>query len=88
MKLYMNRPEKGMFAPVLGFNVKGYISDEIGKILDKNKIEVRTGLHCSPSAHEFADSLETGVVRVSPSIFNTKNDIDRLINVVKNIKQK
>ena len=68
------------------FNVKGYISDEIGKILDKYKIEVRTGLHCSPSAHEFADSLETGVVRVSPSIFNTKNDIDRFINVVKNIK--
>ena len=88
VKLYTARPEKGKFAPVLGFNVKGYISDEIGRILDKNKIEVRTGLHCSPSAHEFADSLETGVVRVSPSVFNTKNDIDQLVEVIKNIRQR
>ena len=85
VKLYMSRPSKEHFVPLISFNVKDYISDEVGKILDRNEIEVRTGLHCAPSAHEFAGTLETGTIRVSPSVFNTKQEVDRLVSVIKKI---
>ena len=85
IKLYMPRPSKDYFVPLISFNVKDYISDKVGKFLDKNEIEVRTGLHCAPSAHEFIGTLETGTVRVSPSAFNTKQEIDKLINAIRKI---
>ena len=86
VKLYMPRPENKYFVPLLSFNMEGYISDEIGKILDNNSIEVRTGLQCAPKAHEFAGTAKTGVVRVSPSVFNKKAEIDRLVEIIKTIK--
>ncbi len=85
VKLYMPRPEAPHFVPLISFNIKGRVSDEVGKLLDKNGIEVRTGLHCAPAAHEFAGTLETGVIRVSPSVFNTKSEIDKLVENIKNI---
>ena len=84
----MPRPNPEFFVPLLSFNIEGYVSDEVGKILDKNAIEVRTGLQCAPSAHEFGGTSDIGVVRVSPSAFNTKFEIDRLVDVVKAIKSK
>ncbi len=86
VKLYMPRPDPEFFVPLLSFNIEGYISDEVGKILDRNGIEVRTGLQCAPSAHEFGGTSEIGVVRVSPSAFNSKSEIDKLIDVVRTIK--
>lgn len=80
--LYMPKPEAPHFVPLISFNIHGRVSDEVGKLLDKNGIEVRTGLHCAPAAHEFAGTLETGVIRVSPSIFNTKAEIDKLLKVL------
>lgn len=86
VKLYMPRPDPEFFVPLLSFNIEGYISDEVGKILDRNGIEVRTGLQCAPSAHEFGGTSEIGVVRVSLSAFNSKSEIDKLIDVVRTIK--
>lgn len=80
--LYMPKPEAPHFVPLISFNIKGRVSDEVGKLLDKNSIEVRTGLHCAPAAHEFAGTLETGVIRVSPSVFNTKAEIDKLLKML------
>ncbi len=88
VKLYMPRPDGGFFVPLLSFNINGYTSDNVREILDKNEIEVRAGLHCAPSAHEFGGSIDTGTVRISPSVFNTKAEIDRLIEVIKTIKPK
>lgn len=82
VKFYMPKPEAPHFVPLISFNIKGKVSDEVGKFLDKNGIEVRTGLHCAPYAHEFAGTLETGVIRVSPSVFNTKAEIDKLLKTL------
>lgn len=41
-------------------------------------IAVRCGLHCAPLAHEKLGTLETGTVRVSPSAFTRKEDLDAL----------
>lgn len=81
--LYAPRPNPEHFVPVLSFNIKGKISDVVGTILDSYGIEVRTGLHCAPMAHKFYGTEKIGAVRVSPSVFTTKNEIDKLIYVLK-----
>ena len=86
VKLYTKRPDGYNYVPIVSFNVDGYISDEVGKYLDSQGIEVRTGLHCSPMAHEFAGTKLKGAVRVSPSVFNTKYEIDLLVDAIKKIK--
>ena len=83
LKLYMPRPTAEYFAPLISFNFDGKISDEVGKFLDSNGIEVRTGLHCSPSAHEFMGTAKQGAVRVSPSVFSTMQEADKLIDMLK-----
>lgn len=56
----------------------GYGSDNIGQILSDNGVAVRTGLHCSPKAHQFMGTSPAGTVRFSVGYFNTKEDSDRL----------
>lgn len=86
IQLYTPRPEMSGFAPVLSFNVKGLSSDKTAAVLDKYGIAVRAGLHCAPSAHRRIETLETGTVRVCPSVFNTKNEADYLLKTLKKIK--
>ncbi len=38
---------------------------------------VRAGLHCAPLAHETIGTLDTGTVRFSPGIFNTKEEMKK-----------
>lgn len=83
LKLYMPRPTAEYFVPLISFNFEGKLSDEVGKYLDANGIEVRTGLHCSPSAHEFMGTQKQGVVRVSPSAFNTMQEADKLLELLR-----
>ena len=74
---------------VVSFNIEGLHCENVGSILDSAfQIEVRTGLHCSPGAHESIGTFPEGTVRVSPGYFNTKDDIDILIQAVKEIAQK
>ena len=61
---------------VLSFRVRGMDSEQIGEELAQRQIAVRSGLHCAPLAHRTAGTLETGTVRLSPSVFNTPRHID------------
>ena len=61
---------------VLSFRVKGMDCEQIGEELARREIAVRAGLHCAPLAHRTAGTLETGTVRLSPSVFNTEMQID------------
>ncbi len=45
--------------------VPGCDCEELAERLAKQGIAVRAGLHCAPTAHESAGTLETGTVRVS-----------------------
>ena len=57
---------------------------DIGMILDKLGIAVRTGHHCAqPVMDAFCIS---GTVRASLAIYNTKDDVDRLVEGVKKAK--
>lgn len=57
---------------------KGYAPDEIGQVLSDMDIAVRTGLHCSPYAHEFFGTFPAGTVRLSISYFTTNDELDKL----------
>ena len=72
---------------ILSFNVKDYLAEEVGDILDQEfDICVRTGYHCCPYIHDFIDSKKfNGTVRVSMNYFNEKEDIDRLIEALKTL---
>ena len=56
----------------------GYSSDNIGQILSEQGVEVRTGLHCAPTAHKFLGTFPAGTVRFSVSYFNTDEDFEKL----------
>lgn len=73
------------YAPILSFNIKNMHSEEAALKLSENNIAVRAGLHCAPLAHKKMSTLETGTVRISPSVFTQKKDIDFLIKCVRKI---
>lgn len=80
-------PENIETKGILAFNIDGYTSDEVGKILSSQyDICVRTGYHCAPYVHDFIeDKKYAGCVRVSLSGFNTVEEIDILIEAIKEI---
>lgn len=65
---------------ILSFKIDGLSAGEVGFILAENGILVRTGDHCISSRDEFDDT-----VRVSMHVYNTKDDIDKLIKVLRKI---
>lgn len=70
---------------IVSFALKGYKSDDIGIVLAQDyDICVRTGYHCAPLVHDFIESKAyAGTVRVSLSGFNTINDVDCLVNSIR-----
>lgn len=83
--IYGNRAE-GAGVPIVSFSVKGVACDLVASELDaKYGIAVRTGLHCSPAAHQTLGTLQTGLVRASFSYFNTVDEVDALCNALESI---
>ena len=57
----------------------GYRPDELGILLDSAYgIELRSGLHCAPGAHEALGTFPDGSVRISPGPFTTDEEVDHL----------
>ena len=54
------------------------VSHHMRQLEQEFGILTRCGLHCAPLAHEKLGTLETGTVRVSPSAFTRKEDLDAL----------
>ena len=80
---------KQNLTPILSFNIKNMHSEEVADMLSDVGICVRAGLHCAPLAHNKFGTQNTGTVRISPSIFTKKSDIDFLIkSVIKIAKSK
>ena len=51
--------------------------------LGRHGAAVRAGLHCAPLAHRTAGTIATGTVRVSFSYFNTGEEIERFVSILK-----
>ena len=71
--------------PVLLFNIDGVPPSEVGSELDRRGICVRSGFHCAPMAHRAIGTLETGAVRASFGVMNTRRDALRFADAVREI---
>ncbi len=66
---------------VISFNIENIHPYDIGTIVDKLGIAVRTGHHCAQPIMDFYNI--PGTVRASFSFYNTKEEIDTFVNAVK-----
>ena len=64
-----------------------YSSDNIGDVLDRLGIAVRTGLHCAPIAHKSLGTFPAGTVRFSVSFFTTEDDFQALETALEYIEE-
>lgn len=78
VRIYGEAPQK---TAVVSFNVNEIHPYDIGSILDKLGIAVRTGHHCAQPIMEFYKI--PGTVRASFSFYNTKEEIDTMIKALK-----
>jgi cysteine desulfurase / selenocysteine lyase len=71
--------------PVLSINVAGKLPSQIGYDLDRRGIYVRVGLHCSPMAHHTIGTFPEGTVRIAPGYFTTDDEIETLVEALREI---
>ncbi|MFL9829973.1 cysteine desulfurase [Flavobacterium sp. ST-87] len=78
LRIYGNSKNK---TSVISFNIEGIHPYDIGSIIDKLGIAVRTGHHCAQPIMNFYGI--PGTIRASFSFYNTKEEIDALVEAVK-----
>ncbi|WP_426483310.1 aminotransferase class V-fold PLP-dependent enzyme [Flavobacterium sp. 2] len=78
IRIYGNTKNK---ASVVSFNIDGIHPYDIGSIIDKLGIAVRTGHHCAQPIMNFF--CIPGTIRASFSFYNTKEEIDQMVDAVK-----
>ncbi|ALM08375.1 cysteine sulfinate desulfinase [Sediminicola sp. YIK13] len=81
LKIYGEAKEK---TAVISFNIEGIHPYDIGAILDKLGVAVRTGHHCAQPIMDFFKI--PGTVRASFSFYNTKEEVDILVASVQRAK--
>ena len=80
-------PDLAAQAGVLSIIPEQMDAEALGAALAERGIAVRAGLHCAPLAHRTAGTLNTGTVRLSFSHWNTREEVDRLLEAVGEIFQ-
>jgi len=69
---------------VISFNIEGIHPYDIGTIIDKLGIAVRTGHHCAQPIMNYFKI--PGTIRASFSFYNTKEEIDAMVEAIKRAK--
>lgn len=71
----------------LSFRSESLPAAELGGILDQAfSIAIRPGLHCAPYIHKSLGTFPDGAVRVSPGPFNTREEIDTLVQALREVQ--
>jgi cysteine desulfurase/selenocysteine lyase len=81
LKIFGTATEK---TSVVSFNIEGIHPYDIGTIVDKLGIAVRTGHHCAQPVMDFFKI--PGTIRASFAFYNTKEEIDVMVEAVKKAK--
>jgi len=82
IRLYGTAPEK---AAIVSFTMDGVHPHDVGTILDRAGVAVRVGHHCAqPLMDRFGIA---GTVRASFGLYNTRADIDRLIDGLDEVRE-
>ena len=76
-KLYGESKEK---TAVISFLIEGIHPYDVGVILDKMGVAVRTGHHCAQPIMD--NYCIPGTIRASFGVYNNKEDVDRLVDGV------
>ncbi len=72
--------------PVFSFNIGSVHPHDASEILNRKQISVRAGHHCNQVLMEILNS-PSGTIRASLSIYNTIDDIDKLIEGINMVKK-
>jgi len=70
---------------LIAFNVPGVHPHDVATILDEDGIEIRSGHHCAQPLHDRL-GLESSA-RASFYLYNTKEEVDRLVDGIKKVKR-
>lgn len=81
LKIYGKSAQK---TAVVSFNIKSIHPYDVGTILDKLGIAVRTGHHCAQPIMDYFQI--PGTIRASFSFYNTKDEIDIMVKAIKRAK--
>lgn len=81
LKIFGTAKEK---ASVISFNIDDIHPYDIGSIIDNLGIAVRTGHHCAQPIMDFYKI--PGTIRASFAFYNTKEEVDVLVEAVKKAK--
>ncbi len=71
---------------IIAFNLAGIHPHDVASLLDKDGIAVRAGFHCAMPVHQRLGI--NGSTRVSFYIYNSMEDIDKLVQSLEKIKRK
>ncbi|MEB3825090.1 MAG: cysteine desulfurase [Desulfurococcales archaeon] len=69
---------------IVSFTLEGYTPDAVGLYLSTRGIAVRTGKHCAHPLH-YALGASQGSVRASLYLYNTLEDIEKLVSSLQSI---
>ena len=82
VKIYGTSEKK---SGIISFNIEGLHPYDIGMILDKLGVAIRTGHHCTQPVMNYYKI--PGTARISFALYNSKSEIDTCINAIKKAKQ-
>lgn len=80
LELYIT-PHAENHSSVISFNIKGIHPHDVASILDSNGVCVRSGNHCAQPLLRYLEMDST--CRASFSVYNTKEDVDNLVEALK-----
>lgn len=70
---------------VFSFNIANIHAHDVAEILNRHHIAVRSGHHCAQTVMQFIN--EPATIRASFYLYNTKRDIEKLIEGIENVKK-
>ena len=74
---------------IISLNMKGIAPIDLATLLDKKYNIIADGtLQSNPRAHKYLDTYPTGAVRFSPNAYSTFNEIDAVIDAMKEISNR
>ena len=82
VRLIGTAPEK---AAIVSFNLEDVHPHDVGTILDREGVAVRTGHHCAQPVMDRFDVAAT--VRASFGLYNTKQEVDALVDALGRVQE-
>ncbi len=78
--------DAGSRVALVSMNMAGWSPSDLARVLDEEfGIMTRAGLHCSPWTHRTIGTYPSGAVRFSFGLFNTGEEIDRVLSVLEDL---